>query len=72
MEANNLPATFYECTNWKNWSVNIIQRGLHIDDRLYTTIYTKMESEIKTRKILGSKLNTIRAKQELRHIFSEI
>jgi hypothetical protein len=72
MEAYSLPTTFYECIDRKNWSIDIIQRGLQIDDRLYTAIYTTIESQMKSRDILGSKLNTIRAKQQLLHVFAEV
>jgi hypothetical protein len=72
MEASNPPAAFYERIDQKNWSVDIIRRGLQIDDRLYSTIYAAVESEMKSRNVLGFKLNTIRAKQELHHVFAKV
>ena len=72
MEAYNLPTDFYTCIDRKNWSIDIIQRGLHIDDVLYTTIYTAMELEMESRNILGSKLNNIGTKRALQLMFTKI
>ena len=72
MDSHNLLATFYECINWKNWLVDIIRRGLHIDENLYTKIYTTIELEMKTQNILGSKLNNIATKEKLYIIFEKI
>jgi len=72
MEAHNLPTDFYKCIDRKNWSIDVIRRGLQIDDVLYTTIYTTMELELESRNILGSKLNNIGTKRALQLMFTKI
>ncbi len=69
---DDLPARFYECVDRKNWSIELIQRGLHIDDNLYTVIYTAVEEEMSSHNILGNKLNHIRVKNVLHIIFANI
>ncbi len=69
---DKLLARFYEYVDWKNWSIDLIQRGLHINEDLYTTIYTAIEAEISSHNILGNKLNHIRIKNELQNIFTNI
>jgi hypothetical protein len=66
---DDLPAGFYEHVDRKNWTVDIIQRGLCINDDLYTTIYTTMEAEMSLHNLLGNKLNQTNVKKKL-HIIS--
>ncbi len=69
---DELPARFYEYVDQKNWSIDLIQRGLRINEDLYTTIYTVIEAEMSSYNILGNKLNHIRIKNELQNIFTNI
>ena len=43
---DNKPLSFYENIDRKNWTVEIIQRGLHISNDAYTSICTVMEKEM--------------------------
>jgi hypothetical protein len=70
--ADNLPSGFYENIDRKNWTVNVIQHGLHIDNKLYTTIYTAIETEMRSQNILGQKLNQSLVKKQLKPILANI
>src|SRR6266436_10049493 len=69
---DNLPSEFYENIDRKNWTVNIIQRGLRINNKLYTTIYTAIETEMRSQNILGHKLNQSLVKKQLKLILANI
>jgi hypothetical protein len=70
--ADDLPSGFYENIDRKNWTVNIIQHGLGINNELYTTIYTAIETEMRSQNILGHKLNQNLVKKQLKPIFANI
>ena len=70
--ADNLPSGFYENIDRKNWTVNVIQHGLRIDNELYTTIYTAIETEMRSQNILGHKLNQSLVKKQLKPILANI
>ena len=61
--AEDLPGGFYEIINWKNWTVEVIQHGLRINNELYTRIYMDIETEMRTHNILGHRLNKSHVKQ---------
>ena len=69
---DNLPSEFYENIDRKNWTVNIIQQGLRINNELYTTIYTAIETEMRSQNILGHKLNQSLVKKQLKLILANI
>ena len=69
---DDLPARFYEYVNQKNWGIDLIQCSLHINNDLYTMIYTAMETEMSSHNILGNKLNQITVKNKLHIIFANI
>ena len=54
---DNLPSEFYENIDQKNWTVNVIQHDLHINNEQYTTIYIAIEMEMRSQNILGYRLN---------------
>ena len=70
--ADNLPSEFYETIDRKNWTVNVIQHGLRIDNELYTTIYTAIETEMRSQNILGHKLNQSLVKKQLKLLLADI
>ena len=70
--ADNLPSEFYETIDQKNWTVNVIQHGLRIDNELYTTIYTAIETEMRSQSILGYKLNQSLVKKQLKLLLADI
>ena len=67
-----LPGGFYENIDRKNWTVNVIQHGLGINNKLYTTIYTAIETEMGSQNILGHKLNQSLVKKQLKLILANI
>ena len=69
---DNLSSEFYENIDRKNWTVNVIQRGLRINNELYTTIYTAIETEMRSQNILGHKLNQHLVKKQLKLILANI
>jgi hypothetical protein len=69
---DNLPSEFYENIDRKNWTINVIQHGLRIDNELYTTIYTAIETEMRSQNILGHKLNQSLVKKQLKLILANI
>jgi len=69
---DNLPAGFCEYVDQKNWGIDLIQCSLHINNDLYTMIYTAMETEMSSHNILGNKLNQIMVKNKLHIIFVNI
>ena len=70
--ADNLLSEFYENIDRKNWTVNVIQHGLRINNELYTAIYTAIETEIRSQNILGHKLNQSLVKKQLKLILANI
>ena len=70
--AEELPGGFYENIDRKNWTVNVIQHGLRINNELYTTIYTAIETEMRSQNILGHKLNQGLVKKQLKLILANI
>ena len=70
--ADSLPSEFYENIDLKNWTVNVIQHGLRIDNELYTAIYTAIETEMRSQNILGHKLNQSLVKKQLKLILANI
>ena len=69
---DNLSSEFYENIDRKNWTVNVIQHGLRINNELYTTIYTAIETEMRSQNILGHKLNQNLVKKQLKLILANI
>ena len=69
--AEDLPGGFYENIDRKNWTVNVIQYGLGINNE-YITIYTAIETEIRSQNILGHKLNQSLVKKQLKLILANI
>ena len=69
---DNLPSEFYENIDRKNWTVNFIQHSLRINNELYTTIYTAIETEMRSQNILGHKLNQSLVKKQLKLILANI
>ena len=69
---DNLPSEFYENIDRKNWTVNVIQHGLRIDNELYTAIYTAIETEMRSQNILSHKLNQSLVKKQLKLILTNI
>jgi len=43
---DNIPLSFYENIDRKNWTVEIIQGGLYISNDIYVLICIVMEKEI--------------------------
>jgi hypothetical protein len=70
--ADDLPSGFYENIDRKNWTVNVIQHGLRINNELYTTIYTAIETEMRSQNILGHRLNQSLVKKQLKPILANI
>ena len=70
--ADNLPSEFYENIDQKNWTVNIIQQGLGIDNDLYTAIYIAIETKMRSQNILGYKLNQNLIKKQLKLVLANI
>src|SRR5580692_9279226 len=70
--ADSLPSEFYENIDLKNWTVNVIQHGLRIDNELYTAIYIVIETEMRSQNILGHKLNQSLVKKQLKLILANI
>ena len=70
--ADHLPSGFYENIDRKNWTVNVIQHGLRINNELYTTIYTAIETEMRSQNILGHRLNQSLVKKQLKPILANI
>jgi hypothetical protein len=70
--AEDLPGGFYENIDRKNWTVNVIQHGLSINNELYTIIYTAIETEMRSQNILGNKLNQSLVKKQLKLILDNI
>jgi hypothetical protein len=68
----NIPLSFYKNIDRKNWTMEIIQRGLHINNDLYTSICTVMEKEIWMYKVLGLLLKQPIVKKKLQPIFTYI
>ena len=62
---DNLPSEFYENIDRKNWTINVIQHGLRIDNELYTTIYTAIETEMRSQNILGHNIRNLGASEKL-------
>src|SRR6266436_2582424 len=69
---NNMPLGFYENTDRKNWTVEIIQRGLHISNDTYASICTVMEKEMRSQEVLGLLLKQPIVKKKLQPIFTQI
>src|SRR6266436_9683048 len=69
---NNMPLGFYENTDRKNWTVEIIQRGLHISNDTYASICTVMEKEMRSQEVLGLLLKQPVVKKKLQPIFTQI
>ena len=69
---DNKPLSFYENIDRKNWTVEIIQRGLHISNDVYTLISTIMEKEISSHKVLGLLLKQPDVKKKSQPIFINI
>jgi hypothetical protein len=69
---DNKPLSFYENIDRKNWTVEIIQRGLHISNDVYTSICTVMEKEMSSHKVLGLLLKQPDVKKKLQPIFINI
>src|SRR5580692_2504235 len=69
---DNLSSEFYENINRKNWTVNVIQYGLCINNELYTTIYTAIETEMRSQNILSHRLNQSLVKKQLKPILANI
>jgi hypothetical protein len=63
--AADLPSGFYDIIDRKNWTVEVIQHGLRINNKLYTTIYMAIETEMRTYNILGHRLNQTAVKSAI-------
>ena len=70
--AEDLPSGFYEVIDRKNWTVDVIQHGLRINNAQYTTIYTAIETEMRTHNILGHRLNKSHVKRQLNLLLDDI
>ena len=66
---DNLSSEFYENIDRKNWTVNV---DPCINNELYTTIYTAIETEMRSQNILGHKLNQRLVKKQLKLILANI
>jgi hypothetical protein len=69
---NNIPLSFYENTDRKNWTVEIIQHGLHIGTDTYASICMVMEKEMCSHEVLGLLLKQPIVKKKLQPIFTQI
>jgi hypothetical protein len=69
---DNKPLGFYENIDWKNWTVQIIQRGLYISNDVYASICTVMEKQMSSHKVLGLHLKQSGIKEKLQSIFINI
>jgi hypothetical protein len=69
---NNMPLSFYENIDRKNWTVEIIQRGLYISNNTYASIYIVMEKEMRSYEVLGLLLKQPVVKKKLQPIFTFI
>jgi hypothetical protein len=69
---DNKPLSFYENIDRKNWTVEIIQRGLQISNDAYISICTIMEKEMSSHKVLGLLLKQPGVKKKLQPIFINI
>jgi hypothetical protein len=69
---DNMPLSFYENIDRKNWTVEIIQRGLHISNDTYASICTVMEKEMRSHEVLGLLLKQPVVKKKLQPIFTYI
>ena len=56
----------------KNWSKDLIKRGLCIDDTQYIQVYREIEERMLDRGILGLRLNTQRNKDRLEPVVSSV
>ena len=68
----NIPLGFYENVDRKNWTVEFIQRGLHISNDTYVSICSVMEKEMSSHKVLGLLLKQPAVKRKLQPIFIHI
>src|SRR5580692_172276 len=69
---DNMPLSFYENIDRKNWTVEIIQRSLHISNDTYASICTVMEKEMRSHEVLGLLLKQPVVKKKLQPIFTYI
>ena len=69
---DNKPLSFYKNIDRKNWTVEIIQRGLYISNDVYTSICTVIEKEMSLHKVLGLLLKQPDVKKKLQPIFINI
>ena len=68
----NIPLGFYENVDRKNWTVEFIQRGLHISNDTYVSICSVMEKEMSSHEVLGLLLKQPAVKRKLQPIFIHI
>jgi hypothetical protein len=70
--AADLLSGFYDIIDRKNWTVEVIQHRLRINNKLYITIYMAIETEMRTNNILGHRLNKSHVKRQLNLLLADI
>jgi hypothetical protein len=70
--AADLHSGFYDIIDRKNWTVEVIQHELRINNKLNTTIYMAIETEMRTHNILGHRLNKSHVKRQLNLLLADI